>query len=157
MKQKTRLAALISGAILMLSLFGCGGGGVPAAASAPAAATEAQSRELTEYDPGYEQMPMSEAEEYMSRSSDFILLDLRTRAEFSAYHIPGAICLPNEDIGGEMPDILPDPGRTILVYCRSGRRSKEAARKLADLGYTNVIEIGGILDYEGETAAGEEP
>ena len=68
---------------------------------------------------------------------------------FAAGHIPGAICLPNEEIGKEPPAKLENKEQEIFVYCRSGRRSKEAAQKLADMGYTNIIEFGGIKDWHG--------
>ena len=86
----------------------------------------------------------------MVDGEDYILLDVRTQAEYAEGHIPGAICLPNETIGSEPPAELPDREQTILVYCRSGRRSAEAAQKLADMGYVNVLEFGGILDWTGE-------
>ena len=69
-----------------------------------------------------------------------------------AYHrgCPAAGCIPNESIGTERPEALPDPEQIILIYCRSGRRSKEAAKKLFDMGYTRVYEFGGIIDWTGE-------
>lgn len=76
-----------------------------------------------------------------------ILLDVRRQDEYDMGHIPGAILLPNEDIGDTPPAELPDQGAEILLYCRSGRRSKEAARKLANLGYVNVYDMGGIADW----------
>ena len=81
-----------------------------------------------------------------SMSSLLIILDVRTQEEYDSRHIKNAVCLPNEDILRE-PDILPDKGQQILVYCRSGNRSKQAAQKLADMGYENVLEFGGILDW----------
>jgi rhodanese-related sulfurtransferase len=79
-----------------------------------------------------------------------IVLDVRTPSEFAEGHIPGAINVANEDIGAEQPIELPDLDQVIFVYCRSGRRSKEASAKLAALGYTNIYEFGGILDWDGE-------
>ena len=70
--------------------------------------------------------------------------------EFAEGHIPGAINVANEDIGAEQPAELLDLDQVIFVYCRSGRRSKEASAKLAALGYTNIYEFGGILDWDGE-------
>ena len=90
----------------------------------------------------------------MNKQEDFLLLDVRTQAEYEDGHIPGAICIPNETIGaGELPE-LPDKNQRILVYCRSGNRSKQAAEKLAKLGYTNVLEFGGINTWTGETVSG---
>ena len=76
-------------------------------------------------------------------------MDVRRADEFAEGHIPGAINVANEDILSEEPAQLPDKNQTIYVYCRSGRRSKEASAKLAALGYTNIIECGGILDWTG--------
>ena len=86
----------------------------------------------------------------MLRDDGHIVLDVRRPDEYVSGHIPGAVCLPNENIGTEMPAELPDPDQVILVYCRTGRRSKEASQKLADMGYTNVYEFGGIIDWTGE-------
>jgi rhodanese-related sulfurtransferase len=86
----------------------------------------------------------------MQTEKDYIILDVRTPEEFAAGHIPGAINLPNESIGeAQMPE-LSDKKQLILVYCRSGRRSKQAAEKLVKLGYTNIVEFGGINDWSGE-------
>ena len=84
-----------------------------------------------------------------------LLLDVRTPEEFAAGHIPGAVNLPNEAIGSEEIALLPDKGQHILVYCRSGNRSKQASEKLAALGYGNITEFGGILDWPGETIKDE--
>ena len=99
---------------------------------------------------GYVHISQEDAMVQMVDGEDYILLDVRTQAEYAEGHIPGAICLPNETIGSEPPAELPDREQTILVYCRSGRRSAEAAQKLADMGYVNVLEFGGILDWTGE-------
>ena len=93
---------------------------------------------------------MQEAADWMARETDYIILDVRTQEEFAAGHIPNAICIPNETIGSDMIPALPDKGQLILVYCRSGNRSKQAASKLAKIGYTNIVEFGGILDWQGE-------
>lgn len=98
----------------------------------------------------YRQISMDEAVSMMAQESGYIILDVRRADEFAAGHIPGAINVANESIGtGEIP-ALPDKGQRIMVYCRSGRRSKEAAEKLVKLGYTNIVEFGGILDWKGE-------
>lgn len=103
-----------------------------------------------ENDATYRQITMSEAVEMMASESDYIILDVRRPDEFSAGHIPNAINIPNESIGADEIDELPDKDRLILVYCRSGNRSKQASEKLARLGYTNIVEFGGILDWKGE-------
>ena len=99
---------------------------------------------------GYRQISMNEAVEMMKNETGYIILDARRPDEFAEGHIPGAINVPNEEIGSAEIAELPDKSQLILVYCRSGRRSKEASEKLVKLGYTNIVEFGGILDYEGE-------
>ena len=99
---------------------------------------------------GYKQITMSEAVKMMETEKNYIILDVRRADEFAEGHIPGAINVANEVIGTEEIPELPDKAQLILVYCRSGRRSKKAAEKLVNLGYTNVVEFGGILDWKGE-------
>ena len=99
---------------------------------------------------GYRQISMDEAVKMMRDEKDYIILDVRRPDEYAAGHIPGAINVPNEDIGTAEIAELPDKSQQILVYCRSGRRSKEASEKLVKLGYTNIVEFGGILDWKGE-------
>lgn len=103
----------------------------------------------------YRQVSMDEAIVIMNEQTGYIILDARRADEFAAGHIPGAINIPNESIGTDDIPELPDKAQLILVYCRSGRRSKEASQKLADLGYTNIVEFGGILDWPGEVVADE--
>lgn len=86
----------------------------------------------------------------MEQDGTQIIVDVRTQEEYDSGHIPGAICIPNESIGTEHPEELPDLDQVILVYCRSGNRSKQAAQKLFDMGYINVYEFGGINDWTGE-------
>lgn len=88
-----------------------------------------------------------EARKLMDSEKDRIILDVRSREEYDQGHIPGAILIPNTEIEAKAADLLPDKDQLILVYCRSGRRSKLAAQSLADLGYTNIREFGGILDW----------
>lgn len=99
---------------------------------------------------GYRQISMNEAVKMMKDEKNYIILDARRPDEFAEGHIPGAINVPNEEIGTAEIAELPDKSQMILVYCRSGRRSKEASEKLVKLGYTNIVEFGGIQDYEGE-------
>lgn len=99
---------------------------------------------------GYAALTAEEAKGRLEANAAAILLDVRTQEEYDGGHIPGAVCLPNEDIQADLP--LPfDKDAEILVYCRSGRRSAEAAEKLAAMGYTNVADFGGILDWPYET------
>ena len=98
----------------------------------------------------YVQITQDEAKELMQSEASYILLDVRTQAEYADGHIPGAICIPNETITKTQPAELPDKEQLILVYCRSGNRSKQASEKLAQMGYTNVKEFGGINTWDGE-------
>ena len=104
-----------------------------------------------EQESGYRQITMDEAVAMMNEEKDYIILDVRTVAEFNENHIPGAINIPNETIATDGIPELPDKDQLILVYCRSGNRSKQASEKLVKLGYTNVVEFGGIIDWPGET------
>ena len=98
----------------------------------------------------YTQISMKEAVAMMEEETDYIILDVRTPEEFAEKHIPGALNVPNESIGTEEIKELPNKDQLILVYCRSGNRSKQASEKLVALGYTNVYEFGGINDWPGE-------
>lgn len=103
---------------------------------------------------GYQQVTAQQAQSLMEETGDWSLLDVRTQAEYEQAHIPGAVCVPNEEIGTEEIPELPDKEQLILVYCRSGNRSKQASEKLVQLGYTNVVEFGGIINWPGETVSG---
>ena len=120
--------------IALLLLAGCG----------------AKSSEAT-----YRQITMEEAVTMMEEESGYIILDVRTAQEYSEKHIPGAINVANESIDTEDIPELPDKDQLILVYCRSGNRSKQASEKLVKLGYTNIVEIGGINSWPGETVTGD--
>ena len=98
----------------------------------------------------YRQISMDAAVKMMKDEKNYIILDVRRPDEYAEGHIPGAINVPNEEIGTTDIAELPDKAQLILVYCRSGRRSKEASEKLVKLGYTNIVEFGGILDWKGE-------
>ena len=104
----------------------------------------------------YRQITMQEAIALMEKEENYIILDVRTHEEFAAGHIPGAIVIPNETIGTEEIAQLPDKDQLIMVYCRSGNRSKQASDKLVKLGYTNIVEFGGINSWPGETVSGME-
>ena len=101
---------------------------------------------------GYTSITMETAEMLLSAMdpSWYILLDVRRADEYAEGHIPGAINIANEEIGSDRPEELPDLNQNIFVYCRSGRRSKEASKKLADMGYTRIYEFGGIIDWTGD-------
>ena len=103
----------------------------------------------------YRQITMTEAIAMMESESDYTILDVRTVEEYTEKHIPGSVNIPNESIGTEEIPELPEKDQLILVYCRSGNRSKQASEKLAALGYTNIVEFGGINDWPGETVSGD--
>jgi rhodanese-related sulfurtransferase len=103
----------------------------------------------------YTQISQEEASKMMELDDGHIIVDVRRQDEYDEGHIPGAICVPNESIGCDSPEALPDYDQIILIYCRSGRRSKEAAGKLAGMGYTNIYEFGGILDWMGDIVTDE--
>ncbi len=98
----------------------------------------------------YHRISQEAAMTMMTAEDGHVIVDVRREDEYASGHIPGAICIPNESIGEDRPEALPDPEQIILVYCRSGNRSKQAAGKLATLGYHNVYEFGGIQDWTGE-------
>lgn len=98
----------------------------------------------------YRRISQEEAREMMIKDDGHIVVDVRRQDEYDAGHIPGAILIPNESIGTQPPEELPDLDQIILIYCRSGNRSKQAAQKLSDMGYTNIYEFGGINTWTGE-------
>ena len=99
----------------------------------------------------YEQISGAEAKVLMDSESGYIIIDARTQSEYDEGHITGAILIPEYEIADRAEKELHDKNQLILVYCRSGRRSKIAAEELVKLGYTNVKEFGGIIDWEYET------
>lgn len=133
-----RALHVVPAALAVALLAGCSGG-------SPSAATSASPSEA-----GFRQVSATEAQELMDTEEGYVIVDVRTPEEFDSGHIPGAVNVPNEEIGSEDPEALPDKDQLILVYCRSGNRSVQAAKKLAALGYTNVVEFGGINSWPGE-------
>lgn len=103
----------------------------------------------------YTMISQDEAKEMMKKSDGHIIVDVRRQDEYDSGHIPEAILIPNESIEKKQPEQLPDYDQIILIYCRSGNRSKQAAQKLADMGYTNIYEFGGINTWTGEIVKGE--
>ena len=102
-------------------------------------------------DASYDQISGAEAKALMDSESGYIIIDAREQDEYDEGHVPGAILIPYGEIADRAENELPDKDQLILVYCRSGRRSKIAAEELVKLGYTNVKEFGGIIDWEYET------
>ena len=166
-----RGAVILLLAAVLILLAGCGE--APAATS-PAETAESAAEEKTTAEAAettaaeenaapeetktmtYTQISQEEAREMMERDDGHIIIDVRRPDEYESGHIPGAVCIPNESIETEPPAELPDKEQIILVYCRSGRRSKDASQKLANMGYANVYEFGGIIDWTGETVTGAE-
>ncbi len=99
---------------------------------------------------GYTRIDQETAQKMLEADDGHVLVDVRRQDEYDSGHIPGAILIPNETITTERPEVLADPDQIILVYCRSGNRSAQAAQKLADLGYTRVYDFGGISTWSGE-------
>ena len=95
----------------------------------------------------YVNITAEEAKQIMDTEEGYIILDVRTQEEYDEGHIPGAIVISHEEIAEKAEEVLTDKNQLILVYCRSGRRSKLAAEALVELGYTNIKEFGGIIDW----------
>ena len=91
-----------------------------------------------------------QAMEDFNNKTRYIIVDVRTKQEFDEAHIPGAINIPNEEISDTKPELLPDLNQDIYIYCRSGNRSNQAAIKLIRMGYTNIYDFGGIIDWKGD-------
>lgn len=98
----------------------------------------------------YMKISAKEAYQIMNNNNEVVIIDVRTQEEYDEGHIKGALCIPNETITSQINDELPNKQQEILVYCRSGNRSQQAANKLIDLGYTNVKDFGGIIDWSYE-------
>ena len=141
-KRRKQLALLLAAGILLLT--GCSTAG------------QVMDGEDMFRPAAYTQISQEEARERMGRDDGHVIVDVRRQDEYDAGHIPGAILIPNESIGTEPPKELPDLNQIILIYCRTGNRSKQAAEKLAAMGYTNVYEFGGISTWTGEIATNEE-
>jgi len=95
----------------------------------------------------YRQVSAKEAKELMDTEEGYVILDVRTQEEYDTGHIPGAVLLPHDTVSKHAESMLPDKDQLILVYCRSGNRSKQASEALVQLGYTNVVEFGGINSW----------
>lgn len=103
--------------------------------------------EKNDQEAAYLNITAEEAKTIMDSQEGYVILDVRTQAEYDQGHIPGAIVIPDTEVKDKAEEMLPDKDQLILVYCRSGRRSKNAAQILAELGYTNIREFGGIIDW----------
>ena len=143
---------ILAAAVILTALFGACGTHTENSTGKEigTAGTEVNDIMNNEQTNTYRQITMEEAIVMMTQESDYIILDVRRSEEFAEGHIPNAINVANESIGTDEIPELPDKDQLIMVYCRSGRRSKEAAEKLVKLGYTNIVECGGIIDWTGE-------
>ena len=137
----SRIISILLGVSIMFSLFGCG--------------MQKPDGDGMVREPFYAQISQDEAKLMMKDDDGHVIVDVRRADEYAQGHIPGAILIPNESITDTPPEELPDKNQIILVYCRTGRRSKEASQKLADMGYVNVYEFGGIEDWTGEIVTEE--
>ena len=147
---KSRGAVLAVFVVLCMLLTACGNG------TSPSEGTQSEVRTTTaSAAAAYQQITQEKAKEMMQADDGHIIVDVRRQEEYDSGHIPGAILIPNESIGTEQSKELPDLDQVILIYCRSGRRSKEASQKLADMGYTHIYEFGGIIDWTGEVVTSE--
>lgn len=146
MKKLRRLFIMLLIPLCVLGITACQGGGGNADADNK---TKADSYDDTtvETTPGYEQINAEKAKEIMDSGVEYILIDARTEEEFAQGHIEGAILIPEYEIKNRAEKEIPNKDALILVYCRSGRRSKIASAELVSLGYTNVKEFGGIIDW----------
>ena len=147
---KAQRATLAVFAVLCMLLTACGNG----TSSSERAHSEVQTTTASAA-AAYQQITQEKAKEMMQTDDGHVIVDVRRQDEYDSGHIPGAILIPNESIGTEQPKELPDLDQVILIYCRSGRRSKEASQKLADMGYTHIYEFGGIIDWTGEVVTSE--
>ena len=125
--------------VLTLGICGCGS----AQSSGPTAGKEQGMA-------AFQRVTSDEAQKMMATETGYLIVDVRTAQEFADGHIPNAINIPNESINATPPKELSDKAQKIFVYCRSGVRSQQAAQKLADMGYTNIVEMGGIKDWHGD-------
>ena len=116
------------------------------ACAAPAAVAETPAPTATPV-VEYKKISAADAKARMDSGDEIIILDVRTKEEYDAGHIASAILVPNETIIDKQPELLPDLNAEILIYCRSGNRSAQAANKLIAIGYTNVVDFGGIIDW----------
>ena len=130
-KSFSHIVFVITSFLLLLYLSGCGVG------------------------KGFSQMTMKEAQKLIEAGTDYLIVDVRTKEEYDEGHIPGAILLPIEDIKEGKLELLPDKAQKIMVYCWTGRRSEDSAVILADAGYTQICDIGGYIDWEGEIETGD--
>lgn len=137
------IAASLAGAISLAGLIGCFG----AAAGSNGNSNGSNATNGGSNSNSYQQVDAETAKELIDTEDDYVILDVRTQAEYDEGHIPDAILIPHDTVTTATEDALPDKDQLILVYCRSGNRSKQASQALLNLGYTNVVEFGGINSW----------
>ena len=136
-----KFVSILAMALSLITLSACAAPIVAAESAATDAPAETKAPAV------YQKITAEQAKARMDSGDAIIILDVRTQEEFDAGHIAGAILIPNETILDEQPELLPDLDAEILVYCRSGNRSAQSANKLLAIGYTNVYDFGGIIDW----------
>ncbi len=136
---------LIIPCIILILISGCSS---EVRDSAPESAVSSTLTEISSAE--WKEISSDDAEKLMKEVTGYIILDVRNEDEFNEGHIPGAVCIPHEEISEKAQSVLLDKSQMIMVYCRSGRRSKIAAKALAEMGYTGIVEFGGIIDWKGE-------
>lgn len=141
------IAASLAGAISLAGLTGCFGAPSGNNGNAGKGNVGRDNGGSGNSSNSYQQVDAETAKELMDTEDDYVILDARTQAEYDEGHIPGAILIPHDTVATAAEDALPDKDQLILVYCRSGNRSKRASQALVDLGYTNVVEFGGINSW----------
>ena len=132
-----KIASFFALVLSLLTLSACAAPAATAVTPAPTATAAVE----------YKKISAADAKARMDSGDTIVILDVRTQEEYDAGHIPGAILVPNETIVDKQPELLPDLDAEILVYCRSGNRSAQAAKKLIAIVYTNVVDFGGIIDW----------
>lgn len=150
-RTKTRSTFVAVIAVVALALAG-----VVALAGCSAAPAESEDTSMSDSSNAYAKITADEAKTMMD-AGNVTIVDVRTAQEYADGHIPGAINIPLESIGSDKPAELTDTDADLIVYCRTGVRSKQASDKLVELGYQHVNDMGGIVDWKGETVTGDQP
>ena len=141
------IAASLASIVSLAGLTGCLGAAAGSNGNGNSNSNESNATNNSSNFSSYQQVDAETAKKLMDTEDDYVILDALTQAEYDESHIPGAILIPHDTVTTAAEDALPDKGQLILVYCRSGNRSKQASQALVDLGYTNVVEFGGINSW----------
>lgn len=155
-----KILLLIMVGLLLCTMVACANGQEPVDTSTKTESNnniDSENQEIKSDMPKILYSNMIDVKTIMESHENYIIIDVRTFEEYCDGHIPGAINIPNENIVDVPPERLANKDQLILIYCRSGNRSKQAATKLANMGYTNLVEFGGIIDWDGDIVTGAEP